>query len=608
MSILDKLNYLPINYDNWIEKNNKNSKKLIEAEMISLLKKRYTNNAINDLEIIPPPIVNYFFFKSIDNIRNQNDIEYVIKINKDIFEKYGVYNNLIKKYNKLNNILKKYDLLKKYAKYKNVLIKKYDKNKKYLQTYLNYVLKTINLIEKNKDLFEKYGIYKNSDILPTLNSLILDLHTINLIENNKDLFKKYGIYQDGDKLPLYENLKAIKLIEENPILKLYTEYNDLHLLKNITVDKVVKDINRIKEFHNASMKIKIPKTFYISGLFTFAVYENIKLNKKIYLLGEHHNYEGICDMTNKTDNLPVYNANNFFFLLLGYFIKDKTIYNSNNKLDVFLELYYNPVNNKFLDDLNDRYKPNSGYMNDTLYNLYSAHCKPQYIKNKKREEQKNSNINIDINYELCLFEPYVRYHHSDLRDIDDEFTRYINDIYALYFSNNDKFTNKYSSVYDNIKLLDLYRSSKFINKINKQIKNISNNSDIKYIQKFFKDSIKDFDNYINSGDMNYNNVLKIHNNNNNNSNNYHKKDKLLETDASMMDLYLLGRVFRSFDKGSYNSTNIIIYTGNNHIKNYIRPLKILDFEEKYRFNSTDLEKRACLKVDNFDMEYFLDNK
>ena len=605
MSILDKLIYLPIN----TEKNNKNYKKLIEAEIISLLKKRYTNNAINNLEFIPPPIINYFFFKSIDNIRKQNNIKYVIRINKDIFEKYGVYNNLIKKYNKLNDILKKYNLVKENTIYKNNLIKKYDKNKENLQTYLNDVLKRINLIKKNKDLFKKYDVYETGDLTPNLNSLMVILETINLIENNKDLFKKYGIYQDGDKLPylylLSENLKAIKLIEENPILKQYTEYNDLHMIKNITTNKVVNDLKLIKEFHNDCMQTEIPRTFYISGLITFAVYENIKLNKKIYLLGEHHNFKGICDITIKTDDLLVYNANNFFNLLSKSFIKDKTIHNSNNKLDVFLELYYDPVNNKFLDNLYDRYLPQNGYMHIAFDNLYSAHCKPQYIKNKKKEEQKNNNINIDINYELCLFEPYVRYHYSDIRDIDDEFGIYIYNIYQLYFYDSAIFENKYSSVYDNIKLLDLYRSSKFLDKVEKQIKNISNNSGIGYVQEFFKNSIKKYKKniikYINSGDISYDNVLEIYDTTN------HKKIKeLFQLNIFWMDLYLLSRVFRSFDQELYNSTNIIIYAGNDHIKNYINILKNLNFEEKYIFNSSDSDNYACLKVKDFDMKYFLD--
>ena len=72
-----------------------------------------------------------------------------------------------------------------------------------------------------------------------------------------------------------------------------------------------------------------------------------------------------------------------------------------------------------------------------------------------------------------------------------------------------------------------------------------------------------------------------------------------------MDLYLIGRIFRSFDKKSYKSTNIIIYTGSYHTDKYIEMLEEFNFKKIYTFNSIDdLEKYACLKVDNFNMEYF----
>ena len=129
---------------------------------------------------------------------------------------------------------------------------------------------------------------------------------------------------------------------------------------------------------------------------------------------------------------------------------------------------------------------NKGFLSETVSDFYSAHCKPQYIKNKKREEQNDDNINL--NYELCPYEPYIRIHHSDLRDITDNFIIYINHIWQIWESNDltylEYFTNIYSSNYDKKKLLEMHISSKFINKIKKQIDNISNNRNMNYIQQF----------------------------------------------------------------------------------------------------------------------------
>lgn len=71
----------------------------------------------------------------------------------------------------------------------------------------------------------------------------------------------------------------------------------------------------------------------------------------------------------------------------------------------------------------------------------------------------------------------------------------------------------------------------------------------------------------------------------------------------------MSRVFRSFydENGNeiYDSKNIIIYAGNQHIKNYIKMLEDLNFNKKYNYtNSDNLNKKSCLKVDNFNIEYF----
>ena len=103
--------------------------------------------------------------------------------------------------------------------------------------------------------------------------------------------------------------------------------------------------------------------------------------------------------------------------------------------------------------------------------------------------------------------------------------------------------------------------------------------------------------------MNYQNILNILNNKIEEENEklYH-----IYTDiyVSIMDLDLLSRILRSFDKGTYNSSNIIIYAGDAHIEQYIKLLKVLNFKEKYYVNNSDPERIACLRVDEFDIEFF----
>lgn len=500
-------------------------------------------------------------------------------------------------------------------------------NKKELLVYNLY--KVIMLIRKHKKLLEKYKLYDSKkEEIPTLSILINNLKSINLIENNKNLFEKYNIYKDGDKLVYsYEELKnkikeinsievikSIKsnpestlLIEQNPFLKQYVGYRNNDIVK--TVDKVKQDIDNIKRFLRMSYRDTIAKTFYISGLVTFAVYKSKELNKIIYLFGEHHSYTNLCNYYDKTDNL-IYNADKFFLLLLNCFIKGKNKNDYKNKLDVFIEMKYDPIdhlNNKFLNIDYPNYYPPS-FMVNIIIAIYNNACYPaQNLISKNNNKEKK----------ICMYDPYVRFHHSDLRKISDDFVKYIEIIWIMlekliysspnydntpHYINFINYSNHYY-VHSQTLITELYHSSEFINKINKQIDNITSNINFKYYCRYLVEELdKKCISLINSGNMNYQNILNIL------DNRIEEKQKLYyiyeDIYCSIMDIYLLSRILRSFDKGTYNSSNIIIYAGNLHIKNYIKLLKELNFEEKYYVNNSDPEKIACLKVDEFDIEFF----
>ena len=511
-------------------------------------------------------------------------------------------------------------------------------NKKELLVYNLY--KVIMLIRKHKKLLEKYKLYDSKkEEIPTLSILINNLKSISLIENNKNLFEKYNIYKDGDKLVYsYEELKnkikeinsieviksiksnpeSILLIEQNPFLKQYVGYRNNDIVKS--VDKVKQDIDNIKRFLRMSYRDTIAKTFYISGLLTFAVYKSKELNKIIYLFGEQHSYSNACDHFAKTDNL-IYNADKFFLLLLNSFIKGKNNNDYKNKLDVFIEMKYDPIdhlNNKFENIVDFNHYPPSFMVN--IWNaIYDNGCYPaQNLISKNNNKEKK----------LCMYDPYVRFHHSDLRKISDDFVRYIEIIWLMleeliysspnyeldYFNgtapryinfiNYSNYSNHYY-VHSQTLMTELYYSSEFINKINKQIDNITSYINLKmYCRELVKELENKCINLINSGNMNYQNILNILDNRIEKEEQqklYHIYEDIFH---SIMDLYLLSRILRSFDKGTYNSSNIIIYAGNYHIKQYIKLLKELSFEEKYYVNNLDPERIACVKVDEFDIEFF----
>ena len=73
-----------------------------------------------------------------------------------------------------------------------------------------------------------------------------------------------------------------------------------------------------------------------------------------------------------------------------------------------------------------------------------------------------------------------------------------------------------------------------------------------------------------------------------------------------MDLYLISRVYRSFDIDknlSYESTNIIIYAGDGHIDQYIKYFEELKLQQMYMFTAPDTNKNTCITVNDFNIEY-----
>lgn len=88
MSILNKIHNLLKKYDEQLKtylKHDKNIKKLIEIEMIDLLKKNYQINSINDIDNISFSNLSNYFYKSINNLRDR----YILFVSDDVINMYN---------------------------------------------------------------------------------------------------------------------------------------------------------------------------------------------------------------------------------------------------------------------------------------------------------------------------------------------------------------------------------------------------------------------------------------------------------------------------------------------------------------------------------------
>jgi hypothetical protein len=523
---------------------------------------------------------------------------------------------------------------------------------------LQDMIKRITLIEDNKIILNKYGVYKAGDEIPELRILVKDLRFLELIKNNGDDENKTYDYDDVKKTyiahmlnsypelldyneykvdhispyEIQDDVRIIDLMREYPEFKDYMPYNKernirkLHPLimeyyiENIElirknpilkehhgyrkgdnikpIERIKNDIKHIASIHDDCKTPEYPDSFNISGLVSFSVYKNTELNKIIYLLGEQHSMTGICDERYNAER-PTYNADDFFFSLLNCFVP------KNNKLDVFMELPYDPSSD--VHKFTYLQSGNGSYMTRSYQRLYGQNCKPSYIK--------------DIYHDngICIHDGRVRFHHGDVRQIYHGFTKYISKCFRLlnhsYYYRGDKqheikkeinqFTEEFSS-YDEDKLLSLFNSSPFISKTRKQIDSII----VERVRSFLLSQLEFFIiivtnkiKYLTYGVV-INEINKI------------ARNKIIDpkiklhvnrTYLKIMDLYLMSRVFRTFktdplspDSTLYSASNIIIYAGNAHIDNYIMWLLKLGFENI--LTSKKSQRHSCIQVDGFKFE------
>ena len=345
--------------------------------------------------------------------------------------------------------------------------------------------------------------------------------------------------------------------------------------------------------------IELTNIDYVSGLSYFKILQNKKLNKIVYLLGEFHTLSSDCPL-NISQNIHV---SDFFFNLL----------NSTNKpIDVFLEFDYRVSNEvpleRFMKNrwessnlFNERYYSPASGMWEIFNKLAIEGCLTGHITNDGCEYYRNR----------------VRFHSGDVRDTDtlvNRFLRYIRfHIIPTHLINVDDMS-EFKILEDPLIYRKLVYENLITSKAFKQIDNIADNN-IKNIIKneIFNEIEQQIEIYNYPKIMSF--IEEYNNNNNNNNNNiitnltkyqYKLKDDLFTLDCMVMDMYILGRMFRTFTNpknpliNETEPSNIIIYSGLLHSKTYERHLNNLGFEPIYE--GTPYSKyfnKNCTRIPDF---------
>lgn len=264
------------------------------------------------------------------------------------------------------------------------------------------------------------------------------------------------------------------------------------------------------------------------------------------------------------------NNNNRSLYIAKYLRKIFMDFNNgkNGVVDLFIETFFN----------NHDFKDSGQIHNITDEFINCVNNVDEYERNKCFEEFKN-----------------VRYHYGDIRrfiynmqinkndhdyiamgkNVLDENNTYLQKLYHNYNNSSDK--NKFIN--------EILESIVSIPKIKKNILSIMNKTIVIKILKFFHQYIKNqLDNIDNKMDP---------------------RDIVIRLFVSVMDIYLLSRVFKKFDNsmrvnksGIHQdyANKIIIVAGFHHIENYISVLLSLNY--KITFQSSINEKSQCVNVKN----------
>ncbi len=342
-----------------------------------------------------------------------------------------------------------------------------------------------------------------------------------------------------------------------------SQYDQYYLreLQEIT-SKSLKDLDKMtpKELDELwDIVRKVPTTqlknrAYISGVRKIGYYKHNTLNKKIYLLYDMHNNRGVC--TSATDTTVSVSK-----WIMNIIRKNESEPNP-KYIDVFLEVG----------------SPNSKYKNENMV-IPGMH------------DLTNMMILLSIcihRNDKCPYK-YLRSHWVDIRSqfkTFDNFLHYRNEIVnCIRTCSTTKCTPnmiKTTCKYDDKFIID--NPISYLNKIfklpriKKQLNNIKNDKIVKelkeYMNDIFLDAKCEYEQRIKKASGNYYDIMVA-------------KFFLLATiTISIMDIYLLSRLFRTFNisRGSNHPKvieNVIIYAGGIHSTTYEKFFQRLGFDEVF---------------------------
>jgi hypothetical protein len=310
----------------------------------------------------------------------------------------------------------------------------------------------------------------------------------------------------------------------------------------------------------------------LSHIYSISEHYSEKYDKHIYIFGEFHDYHGSC-----SNNIPASR-----FVLEQMAISDKFI-------DLYFEWQFIPRSQGFVHkrfgshQLSILYASLYGHM-DLFIEKWSnngyANVRP-HLTDVRRVYNKYDFINVlnsllvtmaygDKSYDLLTeFENLSKFP-TDLYEFKKIKT--IEDLKTFIFS-------RIPLVNKEVKRMDEDVKNSVLDHFNTCIDNID-------VTKFYYDNIK--------------RVLRS----SSNTTNY--GTYLLAPFICIMDLYLLARIFKHFNKVPYHNSNppknIIIYVGNLHAETYRRYLDVLGFETKfYNMSQTHCVDISRLKLPLFSM-------
>jgi len=441
-------------------------------------------------------------------------------------------------------------------------------------------------IMKNDPQFNESD--KNLSTFVSLENLING--DIFLVRNMSEVLTLFLVYKDTDidleilnEIPSeywnYISLYALYLKDKNILHDLlYTdEFYFFNLRPSKEVINMVKN-NGDEEFfkmlkYNPPPE-KITNKIKLIGPASLSKHYSVKYNKIFYIFGDYHYMLPTCENDDKSEKIDIVD-------FLKY-----NILNTNKNIDLFME-----------SQIPTKYKRVKGVKSNYLF----------------RMEEDLSSKNLYHNF---------RYHHADPRwdrkykdavQSARTILQNMKEFPGLVINHREHIKEIKNYIDDNIHAIKLDQIKN--PKTEKQLVNIKYPDILKILRKYELDDINTFKIYMSDEAKKFkillDSTLKTNRNFISNISDELKEklelfiDEITNIGVAEMDLYLMGRIFRTF-KNEPESQNIIIYAGDIHSGNYRDLLLQMGFTEEAYIKRKDPGEPGfqCLDISQFKLPFF----